>query len=405
MTNHLYYRDSTLLVFVGQVVGVTSRDGRPAVELDQTAFYPTSGGQPHDLGTLGGVPVVDVVEQDGTIFHLLAGPAPEVGATVEGRIEPTRRADHTQQHTGQHVLSQAFEQTGGLHTVSFHLGSEACTIDLDRAPVSAEEVRQAEHRANQIVLEDRPILVAFVERDELARLGLRKPGPRGAPRTGEVRIVEIDGFDRSACGGTHVRSTGQIGPIKVRRWERRGETTRVEFVCGWRALTDYTARLTTTRNIAERLSVADAEVGPTVLRALDDLARLRDEVTRLREEQLDRESAELLARAVPLPGTAALGLVCAGFAGRSADELKRLALRIVAGGRVVALLGSSGERGNLVFAQTPGLPFELNALLREVAPLVGARGGGTRDLAQGGSPNNTPVDPSLAAAQQRLLQK
>jgi alanyl-tRNA synthetase len=401
VTNHLYYRDSTRLVFVARVVGVTSRDGRPVVELDQTAFYPTSGGQPHDLGTLGGVPVVDVVEQDGTILHLLAGPAPEVGATVEGRIEPARRADHTQQHTGQHVLSQAFEQTAGLPTVSFHLGSDACTIDLDRAPVSAEEIRQAEHRANQIVLEDRPVLVSFVQPDELGRLGLRKP----TERTDEVRIVEIDGFDRSACGGTHVRSTGQIGPIKVRRWERRGETTRVEFVCGWRALQDYAARLTTTRSIAERLSVADAEVGPAVQRALDELARLRDEVARRREEQLDRESAELFARAVPLPGTAELGLVCAGFAGRSADELKRLALRIVARGGVVALLGSSGERGSLVFAQTPGLPFELNALLREVAPLVGARGGGTRDLAQGGSPNNTPVDPALAAAQQLLLQK
>jgi alanyl-tRNA synthetase len=397
-TDHLYYRDATIREFTGRVVEVAQRNGRSSVALNRSAFYPTSGGQPNDLGTLADVAVLDVIEVDGTIWHVLDGAAPPVGSDVVGTIDPARREDHTQQHTGQHVLSQAFEQTAGLRTVSFHLGAESCTIDLDRASVAPEEVGLAEELANRIVLEDRPILIHFAAADDLERFGLRKP----TERTGEVRIVEIEGFDRSACGGTHVQRTGQIGPIKVRRWERRGETTRVEFLCGWRALRDYSRRLEVTRALADRLSVGDGEVGAAVSRLRDDLDQLRTEVTALRDERLDREASDLVAVARPIPGRADVRLVRASFAERSPDDLKRLALRLVPNGRVVALLGATSPRASLVFAQSPGLPFDLGAALRRVVPRIGGRGGGTKDLAQGGGPAPGPVDEALDAAESLL---
>ena len=401
MTERLYYRDCQLVEFTARVVRIADVNGRPAVVLDRTAFYPTSGGQPHDTGTLDGVSVVDVVDAKEVILHVLDGPAPTVGAEVVGRIEAKRRRDHTQQHTGQHVLSQAFEQTRALRTVSFHLGEEYCTIDLDTPSLEDAAVKKAEALANQIVLEDRPILIHFAASDDLEQFELRKP----TLRTGQIRIVEIEGFDRSACGGTHVQRTGQIGPIKVRRWERRGGETRVEFLCGWRALGDYSERLDATRALAERLSVHDSEILPAVNRALDDLERFRDEASRLRNRLLDYEAAELVASGRLLPGSPLTQLTTATFENRSPDELKRLALAAVKNHRAIVLLGSAGERSYLVFAQQPGLPYDMNSLLRQVTPLIGGRGGGSRDLAQGGAPGAVPVKLALDEALRLLTRE
>ncbi|HEX5417852.1 MAG TPA: DHHA1 domain-containing protein [Chloroflexota bacterium] len=392
-TERLYYYDSNLLTFTGRVVEHAEVKGKPAVILDRTAFYPTSGGQPNDLGSLAGVPVQDVVDAEAIIYHVLGGALPAVGAEVEGVVDQPRRLDHTQQHSAQHTLSQAFEQVGGGRTVSFHLGAEATTIDLDVVPLSAEVVRAAEELANQVVLENREIRVHFARHDDLERFGLRK----ATERTGLIRIVEIDGFDRSACGGTHVGRTGEIGPIKVRRWERRGEVSRVEFLGGWRALRDYTQRWEATRGIAERLSIKDADVLSSVGRLLDDAGRLREEVETLRSRLLDFEVEALLAEAARLPD-GETRLIAREFPDRVPDDLKRLALAVTRKARAVVLLGSTGARSHLIFAQTPGLPHDLNALLRQVGPLVGARGGGSRDLAQGGSPNGGAMEPALKAA-------
>ncbi|HLH74020.1 MAG TPA: DHHA1 domain-containing protein [Chloroflexota bacterium] len=403
-TERLYYRDCQLIEFSARVIAHAAYGGRTAIVLDRTAFYPTSGGQPFDTGRLGDATVVDVVEGVEGILHVLEGPVPKVGTTVAGAIDQERRVDHTQQHTGQHVLSQAFERIGDFTTLSFHLGADASTIDLDTPILDPAAVRQAEEVANQIVLEDRPILIHFTDAQDVERFGLRKPAQKaGVPRTGEIRIVEVAGFDSSACGGTHVSRTGQIGPIKVRRWERRGTVSRVEFLCGWRALRDYAGRAETTRALAERLSVADVDLLATVNRSLDDLERLRDDVSRLREQILEAEAARLVDRGQPLKNLPSGRLVQQVYVGRSPDELKRLALTLVRTGPCVALLGSSGARCHVVFAQSTGLPFDMNQLLRQVAPLFGGRGGGSRDLAQGGAPNPGPVDTALTEAV-RLLQ-
>jgi alanyl-tRNA synthetase len=402
-TERLYYVDSELFAFEARVTAATALAGHPAVVLDRTAFYPTSGGQPHDRGTLGGVPVIEVVDDDTAILHLLAGPSDEaalaVGQQVRGEIDRARRWDHTQQHTGQHILSQAFERVAGGRTISFHLGAQSTTIDLDQPQLDNRRAADAEALANEIVLADRPVRVSFVDAAAVDQLGLRKP----TSRTGPVRIVEIADFDRSACGGTHVPRTGQVGPIKLRRWERRGSSTRVEFWCGWRALRDYGARLTTTRTLAERLRVADDEIGPAVERALDELARLRDEVATFHEAQLRQEAAALAAAGEPLPTSPSVRLVCAAFTNRPADELKRLALAVVAAASAVALIGSGGDRRHLVFAQSPGLAFDLADLLRLATVRIGARGGGSRDLVQAGSPAPGPIDAALLAAEQAVL--
>ncbi|HUX86553.1 MAG TPA: DHHA1 domain-containing protein [Chloroflexota bacterium] len=402
-TERLYYPDCHTLEFSARVVAVTTVGDRPGVILDRTAFYPTSGGQPFDTGRLGKAQVVDVVDEPEGIVHVLAGPIPDVGELVTGQIDRERRLDHTQQHTGQHVLSQAFERLGDLQTGSFHLGVDACTIDLNVPALDPATVRQAEELANQIVLENRPILIHFTPAENVERFGLRKPAQKaGVPRSGEIRIVEIEGFDFSACGGTHVERTGAIGPIKVRRWERRGSVNRVEFLCGWRALADYAGRFETTRSLAERLSVADSDLFATVSRSLDEVEQLRDDVSRLREMLLDAEAASLAESAQPLSNRPDVQIVCHGYVGRSPDELKRLALAVAKHTPCVVLLGSGGERCHVVFAQSSGLPFDLSRVLRQVAPLFGGRGGGSRDLAQGGAPNPGSVDAALATASQLL---
>ncbi len=231
MTERLYYADSYLTEFTAALVQQERRCDRVAVVLDKTAFYPASGGQPCDTGFLGDVAVVEVEEsQSGAITHILASEVP--AGSLRGRIDWDRRFDHMQQHSGQHILSQAFLKTAGAGTASFHLGRETSTIDIEVARPSAEEIAAAESLASGIVFEDRPISVLNVGRQRLGELGVRKE----SQREGEIRVIDIEGFDRSPCGGTHVRRTGEIGLIAILSWEHYKGMTRVEFVCGARSL-------------------------------------------------------------------------------------------------------------------------------------------------------------------------
>src|SRR5882672_772426 len=241
MTDRLYYNDPYLQAFDAVVLRVADRDGRLAVTLDRTAFYPTSGGQPFDTGTLGPFRVVDVVdEDDGTITHIVEPdpanpqspiPSPQTGQSMRGTIDWLRRFDHMQQHTGQHVLSAAFERLFGARTVSFHLGAATSTIDLARE-LSAVEIAAGEEAANAVVWEDRPVAIRYATAEEAAKLPLRKEPARG----GTLRLIDVEHHDLSACGGTHVSRTGSIGMIAVASWERFKGGQRIEFVCGGRAL-------------------------------------------------------------------------------------------------------------------------------------------------------------------------
>jgi alanyl-tRNA synthetase len=268
MTDRTYYTDPGIRQFDATIVHVEREGGRTLVRLDRTSFYPTSGGQPFDTGTLGGARVVDVLDEDGDIVHVTEEETPtlEVGQQVQGAIDWDRRFDHMQQHSGQHVISAAFDRLFGVRTVSFHLGAESSTIDLARE-TTEREIAAAEDEANRVVWDDRRVTIRFADADEAARLPLRKE----SVREGTLRLIDIDGFDLSACGGTHVDRTGAIGTILVASWERFKGGQRIEFLCGSRALNRFRSLRETTAAAVGLLSVAAGEIPASIARLQADV--------------------------------------------------------------------------------------------------------------------------------------
>jgi alanyl-tRNA synthetase len=375
MTERLYYADAYCRHFSARVTERLTWDGQPAVVLDRTAFYPTSGGQPADEGTLSGVAVDDVcARDDGVVVHVLARALPE--EKVAGQIDWPRRFDHMQQHTGQHVLSAAFEQVLDADTVGFHLGVEVSTIDINMARLDPGEVASVEDLANWVVWEDRPVDTRFVSPDELASLPLRRLPTVDGP----VRIVDIDGFDANPCGGTHVARTGEIGLIRIPRLEYRGDETRVEFLCGRRALCDYRARSEVVDQLATRLTVGYWELDRAVVRLQDEAKQLRRDLRQMRERLLYVEAADLYETAAP---RGAYRVVEKVWQGREPGELRALAQELSRRFEVVALLASVGERTHLCFARSEGVDVDVTELLREACGQLGGKGGGRPHLAQG----------------------
>jgi len=378
-----YYTDSTSLRFPAEIAAETTHDGRPAVVLDHSYFYPTSGGQPHDTGTLtrGGdvAQVIDVIDaEDDAVLHVLDRPLGR--GPVMAAIDPARRFDHMQLHTGQHILSQAFIRVAEAETVGFHLSQQSVTIDLDRAELTAAEIERAEALANEVVWSDRPVSVRFATAAEAAALPLRKTPPG---RDGVLRLIDIAAFDLTACGGTHVARTGAVGLVKVVKSERRGTTTRVEFLCGGRALTDYNAKQIILRDLGAALTTGPAELVGSVAKLQAENKELRTALKAREAALLALEAEQLLAAAEPL-GEARL--VRRVFTGREPDELRRLATLLTEAGQVIALLGLAGERSHLVFARSAGAPGDMGALIKPALATLGARGGGGPALAQGGGP-------------------
>jgi alanyl-tRNA synthetase len=391
MTAHLYYNDSFLYEFDAQVVETTASpeaNARPSVVLDRTAFYPTSGGQVFDTGWLhvsgpsdSKSAVLEVTErEDGSVLHVVEDAAPfQTGVRVHGVIDSERRRDHMQQHSGQHVLSAAFVRLFEIPTVSFHMGDEYCSIDLETKNLSPDQVQRAERLANEIILENRPVEIRFVTHDEARGLGLRKLPPA---ERGELRLIDIRDFDLTACGGTHVKSTGQIGCILLRKSEKVRQGMRVEFVCGQRAVRTARRDYTT---LAEAASLYSAHIWdlPQQLRKVQEEAKA---ARRLREDLSAELAAQIAARmlssAAPSNGRKIITQV---FNDRDLSFLKLLAQKITPlEPNVVALLGSTFEQPCLVFAQSTGQPFDMGALMKDALAKLGGRGGGSKYMAQGG---------------------
>jgi alanyl-tRNA synthetase len=373
VTQRLYYTDSYLREFEGVVIDAHPRDAHVGVVLDRTAFYPTSGGQPYDTGTLNDLPVIEVLEdEDDRIVHVVAA---QLHGPVVGKVDWTRRFDHMQQHTGQHILSQAFLRALGAQTRAVHLGSEVSTLDLDRFELTADALATVEDLANQIVFEDRLVTVREVQEADLTGLGLRRP-PK---KRGRIRVVEVDDFDRSACGGTHVRRTGEVGPIKIRRVERFKGGSRVEFYGGWRALRDYRWKNTLTLELANQLSVKDAEV-PGVVSRLTGQLRDRDRILAdLQDRLIDLEARQRLAQTQGPPY-----LVAAVVPEWTNAMVTALAGRLAKAEATAAVLGTSD--GHLVIARSADLDLDAAALLSQVVQQYGGRGGGRPAYAQGSVP-------------------
>ena len=383
-TVRLYYRDSFLYDFQARVLESAERDGKNVVVLDRTAFYPTSGGQVHDVGILAfgesrasRILVVDVAEaEDGSICHFTSHPVPE-GTTIHASIDAPRRHDHMQQHTGQHILSAAFVRLFDVPTVSFHMGAESCTIDLETDSLSAAQIESAERLANDVITEDRAVRIRFATLERAQRLGVRKLPPKQA---GELRLIEITDFDLTACGGTHARSTGQIGSILFRKVEKVKQGVRVEFVCGQRAVKAAHKDYSVLVEAAGLFSAHIHDLPQQIRKSLEEAKAAGKAQHKLLEEIAELQAEKLLAGNNSSPRT-----VIAVFPERDAGFIKMLALKLTAGKPdVVALLASGTEQLTLVFAQSPGQKTNMGQLMKEVMGQLGGRGGGAADLAQGG---------------------
>jgi alanyl-tRNA synthetase len=372
-TERLYYRDSFLREFDAQVISCEKEGERWKVVLDRTAFYPTSGGQPHDTGKLGDVPVIEVADAEQKVVHYASAAVP-VGP-VRGTIDWPRRIDHMQQHTGQHLLSAAFIELFGFQTVSFHLGKEISTIDLDTPAVIPKQLEEAERRVNEVIFEDKPVVIRFGTAEELVEAGIRK----NVERKGVLRAIEVEGFDRQPCGGTHLERTGQAGLLLIRKLERRRDQCRVEFVCGFRALAAARSDFSTLTQAAALLSCGLGEV-PAVLGKLIEERRVQHGAVKRLEERLAEHEARALLASQPAMGT--LRVVASALEEATPSYLGLLAAKLVAEANVVALLGSRAS-GHVVFAQTKGLPHDMGALLRDMLKQFGGKGGGAKDFAQG----------------------
>ena len=392
MTERLYYSDPYCRRFEAVVTRAFDHEGRHAVTLDRTAFYPTSGGQPYDIGRLGEVTVIETVDIDDAIAHVVTAPL-TAGAAVSGEIDWVRRFDHMQQHTGQHVLSAAFDRVFDNRTMSFHMGSDVSTIDLQREMTTAE-VERAVDNANGVVWEDRPVSIRFVSAAEAAALPLRKEPVREGP----LRLIEVEGFDLSACGGTHVARTGAIGVIAVVSAERFRGGTRLTFVCGNRALTALRAYRDAVTGSVRSLSVLPAELPAAVERMQAEAKELRRTIKGLQESLATYEAARLLANANETAGIRIASQVIDGW---DAAGLKAIASAMTGSGRAAVALVSASSPAFVVVARSGGVAADAGAVLKQLLARFGGRGGGKPDLAQGGGLVGDPAE--IAAFARELL--
>lgn len=381
MSERLYYTDAYTTEFEAQVTAITSVNGRPAVLLDQSYFYPTSGGQPYDTGTLGDKAVVDViVAEQGEVFHILADALPEtmLGARVQGKVDWARRYDHMQQHAGQHLLSQLFFQRVGFETVAVHFGDTESTLDLETPEITLRQIEEIEAQALALVYRALPIKAYFVSQTELSTIPLRRP-----PKvSGTVRIVEIDGFDYSACGGTHCRTTAEVGPIKLTKAERRRGQVRITFLCGKRAWIDYQRKHQLLTTAAHLFSNEMTQVPMLIERNLGQLKELQQQTEILQSELIAIEAAQLLTTATSINGYQVLQRT---FTDKDVNTVKRLANQVQQRSGVICLFRIiQAEKITVIFARGADVNLHIGNLLRDSLRAVGGKGGGKEDFAQGG---------------------
>jgi len=392
-TKRLYLDDPYQVEFEAQIVEKGMREQKPAVILDQTCFYPESGGQPHDKGWVDGIEVLKVFEEEGRIVHILEK---DVEAeSIKGKIDRETRFDHMQQHSGQHILSQCFHELLEAETLSFHLGEDVSTLEMDLRKVSDEDVERMEKRANQVVFQDREVKTHSLPEDKIGTLPLRRP-PK---KKGIIRVVEVSDFDYSACGGTHVRRTGEVGLIKILRWERIRDNIRFEFVCGNRALQDYTLKNRILRDLSNRLTVHEQEVPSSIERLFSDLKSQKTAIKKMREKVAQHEAQEFIQNAEGK-------IIKKIFQEKTHEEMRFLALNIIRKGDFVVLFGlKEKERGLLILACSEKLNIDMRELVPLVSPLINGKGGGNPSLLELVGESSENIDKALEKAQQFIEKK
>jgi alanyl-tRNA synthetase len=382
MTERLYYHDCYLREFSARVVETADQGRR--VYLDRSVFYPASGGQPFDVGTLAGVVVREVVDEEDRIAHVMNEPlVPAAGAEMEGSIDWARRYDHMQQHTGQHLLSAVLEELFGAATIGFHMGAEVSTIDVSAATLDAGQIERVEERCAEIVSQARAVTISFEEGS--GSLGLRK----ASERSGTLRIVSIQGIDRSACGGTHVRSTAEIGLVLVRKLEKIRGTLRLEFVCGGRALRRARADYRLLAEAGRKLSAPLENLPELVGGLIDKNKALEKTAQKLATELARREGRELYLATEP-SAAGVRRLIQKG----AIDEAMRVRAQAFSAGEKAVFLAICDQPPSILLAASPDSGVHAGDRVKAAVAAAGGRGGGNATLAQGSAP---ALEPLLAA--------
>jgi alanyl-tRNA synthetase len=399
VTSRIYYTDPYCRRFDAVVTKVFVHESRPAALLDRTAFYPTSGGQPFDTGQLisaGKAAVIDTIDLDEDVIHILSAPLAE-GAAVRGEIDWTRRFDHMQQHTGQHILSAAFDRLFDNRTVSFHMGSDVSTIDLQQE-TSWEQIARAEAEANRIIWENREVAIRFVSSEHAATLPLRKEPAQG----GTLRLIEVNDFDLSACGGTHVSRTGAIGSLIVTAAEKFKGGTRLTFACGGRAVRTFHALRDAVSGSVRLLSVLPHDLPGAIERMQTDAKELRRTLKKFQEALASQEAARLVGASRAGGAGEATSVIVEALEGWDANGLKAIATHITAQTRAAVALFSTATPVSVVIACSADVPVDAVATLRALTERFGGRGGGKSDLAQGGGLAGSV--PEIVAVARQMLQ-
>jgi len=370
VTERLYFKNPYRTEFEADVVERLIYEKKPALILNQTCFYPESGGQPADKGTIDGIEVVDVLEIDERVVHLIER---EITATkIKGQINWSRRFDHMQQHSGQHILSQSFYELFGAETLSFHLGQEVSSIEVDLRNIKEEGVFRVEKRANEVIFQNRLIKTYFVKDNELKNIPLRKP-PK---KKGLIRIVEVSDFDYSACGGTHLKRTGEIGLIKILKWERIRNNIRFEFVCGRRALGDYDFKNSLIRQLCQKFTVHEREILSSVERHLSELKAQRKINKKIQNRLIEYEAQDIAKKSKG-------SIIKNVFSDRTRKEVKFLALNVIRAGQFAVIYGvREKERIYLILAHSDSIDIDFRELVPKLAELIKGKGGGQPSLVE-----------------------
>ncbi|MEH7502136.1 DHHA1 domain-containing protein [Neobacillus drentensis] len=379
MENKLYYQDAYIQAFTAKVLKQEQDSaGKWYACLNQTAFYPTGGGQPHDLGTLAEQTVINVEEIDGEIRHYLVGPLQEICGEISGNIDWERRLDHMQQHAGQHILSASFDHLFEYKTIGFHLGAELLTIDLETENLTQQQVQKAEALANQIILENRPIEIKWVTEEELSQFSLRKE----TKVKEDIRLVIIPDFDYNGCGGTHPTTTGEVNSIKVLDWERQKKKVRVQFVCGNRVLKQLGQKQKVLLELTKILNAPEKEMEQAALRLLENNKTLEKELEQTQENLLHYEAQDLLGKS----NQNEQKLISEVFIDRSIQDLQKLARIITAEDdtAIVYFVSQNENRLQVVCARGTAGTESMKKVIAKALPLIKGKGGGNDSFAQGG---------------------
>ncbi len=392
-TKRLYFDDPYQVEFEANVIQNLTHEGNPGIILDKTCFYPEGGGQPPDKGTINGVSVVHVLEKDNQIIHVLEK---EVSSdAVTGKIDWKTRFDHMQQHAGQHILSQCFVQLFDAATRSFHLGQETSTLEVDMRNMSEDEAERIEKFANDIVFQNKEIKTCFYREEDISSIPLRRP----TKKEGDIRVVEVSAFDQTACGGTHPRSTGEIGTIKILKWDRIRDNVRLEFICGKRALRDYARKHQDLKTLSNSLTVDDKDIVASFEKIRADLKTQKKINRKMQEKVIQFEANDISNRAEGR-------IIKQIFIERSPDEIRLLALFLIKKGEFVVLFGlEMEERAHVFLACSESLGLDMRELVPVVSPLIDGKGGGRPSLVElsGGKKEN--LEKAMDLASQHINEK